>query len=206
MTKFLFIPTANGPGYYNVHVASCRDCQREWSTNNSQGREKPDSGDYFSADTAEKAIEACIADLIAGGHEASSWHASDFHMHPCCRAASRSLKAVSKPAPVGKNAFGRPVSKKLVRALDRAVELAKPAKKPVKHGRKAKQLDIEAGFIYKARNASLYDAAKQGIDVGGAKYAIVCRHNSIGQSNDKVDGMLVARHPENFCEKCAKEA
>lgn len=83
--KFLFVPTAHGPGYYNVHVLTCSAAKREWQTNNSQGRAKWDAYDVREAATAKAAVAAYIEGLEAGGHEPGAFQPSDFWLHPCCK-------------------------------------------------------------------------------------------------------------------------
>lgn len=52
----------------------------------------------------------------------------------------------------------------------------------------------------------LYEAAAQGLDAGGMRYAIVCeQHGCVGGDSSKRRAMVSLRHPRNFCEQCERE-
>lgn len=59
----------------------------------------------------------------------------------------------------------------------------------------------DAGFIYGAKHAVVYDSVEQGVDAG-SKYAVVCEHGNLVTDDSLVRAKQSARWPWNFCEKC----
>jgi PHP family Zn ribbon phosphoesterase len=84
-TSFLFIPASRGPAYWLVHKVGCKDCRKDWLTNNSSGRSAWDSNDITTGRTVKEAVTDHIDDLVAGGHEPGSFRPEHYHINACCK-------------------------------------------------------------------------------------------------------------------------
>jgi len=52
----------------------------------------------------------------------------------------------------------------------------------------------------------IYEAEEQGIDVGGARYAVVCwTHGAIAAEERLASARMSMKWPANFCESCRVE-
>ncbi len=67
----------------------------------------------------------------------------------------------------------------------------------------------EAGYIASLRSGKdrayvvIYEAAEQGIDVGGMRYAVVCQaHNTIVGDTSMPNARASMKAPASFCEGC----
>jgi hypothetical protein len=73
-----------------------------------------------------------------------------------------------------------------------------------------KQHNGEAGYVAErmnpyvpGRKVTIYVAEEQGIDVGGAKYAIVCdAHGTISCDTNIPGARLSMKDPALFCDEC----
>lgn len=72
-----------------------------------------------------------------------------------------------------------------------------------------KPYNEDAGYIACLRSAAgrgfvvIYEAKEQGIDVGGMRYAVVCKaHGSIIGDTSLPRARLSMKEPSQFCEEC----
>lgn len=73
-----------------------------------------------------------------------------------------------------------------------------------------KQHNTEAGYVAERMNpfvpgtkVTIYDAAKQGIDTGGTRFAVVCdAHATIIGETSLPLARASMKNPSNFCEQC----